>query len=165
GDLGAGARVPGAADDLDEPLVDFGHLDLEELDEQFRRRAAEEQLGTAGLRPHFPEVGAQAIAGAHCLARDHLVARNEGLGVAAQVEDDTAALHALDGAAHHLADAVLVRLDDLVALGLAHLLHDDLLGGLRRDAPELHRRHGLLHEAAYLDFGIAGARVAQANLP
>ena len=64
---------------------------------------------------------------------------DEGFGVAAEVDVDAAALDALDDAGHQLADAILVRVDDLRALGLAHPLHDDLLGGLRGDAAELDR--------------------------
>jgi hypothetical protein len=50
---------------------------------------------------------------------------------------DVAALDALDHAGDQFADAILPGVDDLRALGLAHALHDHLLGGLRGDAPEV----------------------------
>ncbi len=74
--------------------------------------------------------------GAHGLARDHLLARNEALRIAAEIHEHAVAVDALDDAADQLADAILVLLDHLGALGLADLLHDDLLGGLRGDAAE-----------------------------
>ena len=59
---------------------------------------------------------------------------------------------------------LLVRLDDLLALGLAHLLHDDLLRGLRRDAAELDGLHRLLDEAADLGVRIDVDSVLEAQL-
>jgi hypothetical protein len=55
--------------------------------------------------------------------------------------------NALDDAADELARARLVRLDHLLALGLAHLSCTmTCLRGLSRDAPELDRLHRLLDE-------------------
>ncbi len=98
------------------------------------------------------------------LARDQVLARDEALGIAAQVDVGAVAIDTLDDAAHELARTVLVGLDDLLALGLAHLLHDDLLRGLRRDAPELHGLHGLLDEAADLGFRIDVDRILEPQL-
>src|SRR3546814_15790861 len=50
---------------------------------------------------------------------------------------DVAALDALDDAGHQLADAILPLVHDLRPLGLAHALHDHLLGGLGCDAAEI----------------------------
>ena len=63
---------------------------------------------------------------------------NHGLDVAAQIEIDIAPLDALYHAGNHFADPVLIGLDHLGPLGLAHLLHDDLLGGLGGNAAEGH---------------------------
>jgi hypothetical protein len=60
--------------------------------------------------------------------------------------------------------ARLVRLDDLLALRLAHLLHDDLLRRLSGDAAKLDRFHGLLDEAADLGFGIDVERILEPQL-
>ena len=51
-----------------------------------------------------------------------------------------------------------------VALGLAHLLHDDLLGRLRGDAAEIHRRQLLGDEVAEFGVGVALARRGQRDL-
>ena len=78
---------------------------------------------------------ADPLALAVALVARLLGARDDGLG-AAEVDDDVAALEALDGAVDHLAGAVDVLVVDLLALGFAHPLVEDLLGGLRGDAPE-----------------------------
>src|SRR5205823_6279215 len=74
---------------------------------------------------------ARAIA----LARGLLANREHRLG-AAEVDDDVAALEAQDDAADDLALAILVVVEDVVALGVAGPLDDHLLRGLRGDAPE-----------------------------
>ena len=72
---------------------------------------------------------------------------------AAQIDDHVAVFDALDRAMHDLADAVLVFVILALALGIAHLLHDHLLGVLRGDAAEIDRRQRL------------GDVVADASLP
>ena len=44
--------------------------------------------------------------------------------------------------------------EDLLALGIADLLQDDLLGRLRADAPEIDRLEGLFDVVADLDVGL-----------
>ena len=163
GDLGAVARIARARLDLDETLADFRHFELEELHHQFGRGARDEELRSAQLGFHFVEIAAQAIAGAHRFARNRAIARHERLGVAAEIEKDVAALDALDDAGDELADAILVRIDHLRALGFAHALHDDLLGGLRRDAAEFGILDLLLDETADVDAGLLVDRVHQAD--
>ena len=79
-----------------------------------------------------------------------MLAGDESLGVAAEVDKDPVAVHALDRARDQRHGAVLVFLDDLRPLGLAYLLHDDLLGGLGGDAPEDDRFHRDFDVAAHL---------------
>ena len=110
--------------------------------------------GPALLAAHVVDVGADAVAVAHVLARDHLVAADDALG-AAEIDDDVAVFDALDGAVDDLADAVLVLVVLALALGLAHLLHDDLLGVLRGDAAEIERRQRLGDQVADLGVGVA----------
>ena len=132
------ARSPGSRAqrlDLDQALADFRHFELEQLHHEFRRGARDEQLRAAQFGAHFVRIAAQAIAGAPVRAGSVRRAARS-LGVAAEIEKDVAALDALDDAGDQLADAILVRIDDLRALGFAHALHDDLLGGLRGDAAE-----------------------------
>ena len=163
-DLGAHARIARGAEDLDQALADFRHFELEQLDEELARGARQEQLRAARLGAHFLEERLDAVLALHDLARNHVGARHEAFGVAAEVDIDAVAVDALDHARHQRADAILVGIDHLRALGLAHLLHDDLLGLLRGDAAERHRFHRLLDEAA--DFGalVHVERVLEAQL-
>src|SRR3546814_16209398 len=55
-------------------------------------------------------------------------------------DDDMAEFDALDDAGDDLSDAILEFLELALALGVADLLEDDLLRGLRLDAAELDRR-------------------------
>ena len=78
------------------------------------------------------------------------LARQHGFD-ASDLDDQVAVLEALDRAVDHFADAIVVLGEDVLALGLAHLLEDDLLGGLRGDAPE---HVGALRELdLHVDFG------------
>src|SRR4249919_2861451 len=74
------------------------------------------------------------------------------------------AVDALDDAADQGARPVLVGIDHLGALRLAHLLHDDLFGGLREDTAERHRFHRFLDVAARLHILVDIARIIQAQL-
>src|SRR5204862_550751 len=82
---------------------------------------------------HVVDVGADAIAVAEGFARDQFVAAHDALAPA-EIDDDVAVFDALDLTVDDLADAVLELLVLAVALGVAHLLDDDLLGGLGGDA-------------------------------
>src|SRR5690606_33453759 len=105
----------------------------------------------ARLGADVVQVAAHAVAGTQHVARDALVLRDDRLGVAAQVDVDVAALHALDDTGHQLANAVLPLVDDLGALGFPDALHDDLLGSLRGDAAEAGILDLLLDVVADLD--------------
>ena len=127
-------------------------------------RARERKIcGPRGSRRDVVDVGADAVAVAHVLARDHLVAADDALG-AAQVDDDVAVLDPLHRAVDDLADAVLVFAVVALALGLAHLLHDDLLGVLGGDAAEVERRQRLGDEVADLGLGVAALRILERDL-
>ena len=125
--------------------------------------ARQEDLRPARLAAHVEDVGADAVAGAEGLARDHLVAADDALA-AAEVDDDVAVLDALDHAVDDLADAVLVLVVLAVALGLAHLLDDDLLGRLRGDAAEVEGRQRLGDGVADLRRRVALARLGERDL-
>ncbi len=102
-------------------------------------RARQENLRAARLAPHVVDVGADAVAVAEHFARQHFVAPHDGLA-AAEIDHHVAVFDALDDAVDDVADAILVFGILPVALGLAHLLHDHLLGGLRGDAAVFQRR-------------------------
>ncbi len=167
GDLGAVARIAGTALDLDEALADFRHFELEQFDHELRRAARNEQLRTTDFRLHFIEVTAHAVADAGRFAGNRLVARDERLGIAAQVEIDVAALDALDDTRDQLAHAVGEGIDHLLALGLADALHDDLLRGPGGDTAEFGVLDLVLDGTTDLgDFAFTGFvfRVHQADL-
>ena len=117
-------------------------------------RARQEDLRAALFAAHVVDVGADAVAILVVFARDQLVAADDRLATA-EIDDDIAVFDTLDGAVDDLADAVLVFVILAVAFGLAHLLHDDLLGRLRGDTAEIHRRQLFGDEVAELGVGIA----------
>src|SRR5471030_574102 len=135
GDLGAAARLAGAGLDDDDAFGDLGNLHLEQLAHQLGRSARKDDLRPLALAEDVEHEGLHAIACAVALARGLLAHRQHRLG-APQVDDDVAALEAQRDAGDDLALAVLVVVEDVLALGIAGALDDDLLGGLRRDAPE-----------------------------
>ena len=149
GDLGAAAGIAGDRLHLDDAVVDLRHFLREQLRHELRMGARQEDLRAALLAAHVVDIGADAVAVAEGLARDQLVAADDALA-AAEVDDDVAVFDALDLAVDDLADAVLELLVLAVALGLAHLLDDDLLGRLGGDAAEIHRRQRLGDEVADL---------------
>ncbi len=122
--------------------------------------AGKENLGPARFAPHVENIGADAVAVAEHLTRQHLVAPHDCLA-AAQIDDDAAVFDALDDAVDDIADAVLELLILPVALGFAHLLHDHLLGRLRGDTAIFERRQRVGDGVADLGAGIGSAGVFQ----
>src|SRR6185312_14726023 len=110
--------------------------------------------------PDVVDIGADAIAIAVHFARDQFVAADNGFAPA-EIDDDVAVFDALDRTVDDLADARLIFLEHAVALGVAHLLDDDLLSRLRRDAAEFDRRQRLGEEVAELCRAVARLRVLQ----
>src|SRR5262249_46170857 len=96
-------------------------------------RARQENLRAARLTPHIVNVGADTVAVAEQFTRQQFVAPNDRLA-AAEIGDDVAVFHPLDDAVDDITDPILELLVLAVALGLAHLLNDHLLGRLGRDA-------------------------------
>src|SRR6185312_3936216 len=136
GDLRARAGFASRALDPDDLLVDLGDLLLEQLLEQALVRAGQDDLRTARVAIDVEAVRLDRIADAIALARHLLAHRQHGLGLA-DVDDERAALEAAHDAADDLALAVLELVVDVVALGLADALIDELLRRLRGDAAEL----------------------------
>ena len=137
-DLGARARIAGRRLDLQQPFLDLRNLQLEQLDQKLGDDARQDQLRPAAAAVDLQQEGAHAVADAQVLLRDHLIARQHRLD-AAGLDDRVAALDALDRAGDQMLLARQEVVQDLLALGIADLLQDDLLGGLRADAAELDR--------------------------
>ncbi len=163
GDLGAAAGIARHRLDLDDGVVDLGHLLGEQLGHELRLGAGQEDLRPALLAAHVVNESAHPVALVERFAGQHLVAPQQRLG-AAQVDHDVAVLDALDEAVDDFALAVLVLVVLTLALGLAHPLHDHLLGGLRGDAAKVDRRQRLGQEVSGLGFGIALARLVDDDL-
>ena len=156
-DLGAQARVARGGLDLEQALLDLGHLELEELHEEFRRDARQDELRAARGAVDLGDVGAHAVAHAQVFLGDQLVARQQRLD-AARFDDQVAALGALHRAGHERFAALEEVVQDLLALGVADLLQDHLLGGLRADAPERLGLERLLDHVAQRGLGILARR-------
>ena len=131
-DLGAAAGIARGGLDLDDSVVNLGHFLREQLLHEVGMGARQEDLRPARLAADGHDQGADAVADADHLARDLLVAADDALG-AAEVDDDVAELDALDDAGDDLAGAVLELFVLALALGIADLLEDHLLGGLGGD--------------------------------
>ena len=162
-DLGAAAGVARHRLDLDDAVIDLRHFLGEQLGHELRVGARQEDLRPARLLAHVVDVGAHPLALAEALARQQLVAAQHRLG-AAEIDDDVAELDPLDEAVDDLGDAVLELVVLPLALGVAHLLDDDLLRGLRRDAAEIDRRQRVGDEIADLGLGVEPLRRGERHL-
>src|SRR5690606_25818211 len=105
------------------------------------------------------------VTGAHDIARDRLVLRDQRLGIAAEIDIHIAAFDTLDHAGDQLADTILPGIDDLLAFGFAHTLHDDLLGSLGGDTAEIDVLDLFLDVIAHFDAVGLVDRIHQADLP
>ena len=94
---------------------------------------------------------ADAIALAIALVRNLLLFGQDRLG-AAEVDDHVLALEALHDTGDDLAPAILELVENLFALGVADVLDEVLLGGLRRDPA--HRRGVELDQDFVADLGL-----------
>ena len=92
-------------------------------------------MGSLGTAVHALDDRADALAGRVAFGARLFLAREHGFD-AADLDDQVAALEPLDRGVDHLADALVVFGKDVLALRLAHLLEDHLLGGLRGNASE-----------------------------
>ncbi len=80
------------------------------------------------------------------------------------LDDGIATLHALDRAGDEMFLAIEEVVEHLLALGIADLLQDHLLGGLRADATKIDRLERFLDVVADLHVGIILARIGQTDL-
>ncbi len=122
--------------DLDDPVGDLGHFDLEEFGDQGRVRATHDDLRTLVGLSHLDDVDLDARAVLVALEGDLLGLGQEGFD-AAEVEQRVAVVVLLDRARDDVALAVRELLVHLAPLDVADELHEDLLGGLGRDASEV----------------------------
>src|SRR5207245_989862 len=79
---------------LEQPFLDLRHLELEQLHDELRRGARQDELRAARLAVDLHHPGAHPVADPEVLLRDHVLARQQRLE-AAGLDDGAAALHAL----------------------------------------------------------------------
>ena len=152
--------------DLDDLLLDLGHLELEQrLDEQ-RIAAREDEPRALGRFLQPLEHRADGVALVEMLAVVLLPVGNDRLGLAelVQHDDELAALDLLDLAREQLADLVGELVADAGPLAFAHPLDDPLLGGLHGEPTELLEGHLFLEHVADLEVGILVAGFLQRDL-
>src|SRR5207253_10453635 len=139
-DLRAVAGFARDAANLDEPVGDLGHLELEQRLDQLGVAAGEDHLRALRARADLGDDGLDARALLVAFAVDLLGARQQSLDLAEIDEDVVAVARLLHDAGDDLADAVDVLVVHHPPLLLADALQDDLLRGLRGDAAEVVRR-------------------------
>src|SRR2546422_485932 len=149
--------------DLEQAFLDLRHLELEQLHDELRRGARQDQLRAARLAVDLHHPGAHPVADPEVLLRDHVLARQQRLEPAG-LDDGAAALHALHRAGDQLVATRQEVVQDLLALGVADALQDHLLRSLRADAAELDRLERLLDEVLQLDIRFALLRFRQRDL-
>src|SRR5216683_1825538 len=126
-DLGAAPGVARDRLDLDDAVIDLRHLLGEQLGHVLRMGSRQENLRAARFLPDVIDIGAHPLALAEALARQQFVSAQHRPG-AAEIDAQMAEFDALDEAIDDLADPVLELLIWALALVIAHLLHDHLLG-------------------------------------
>jgi len=133
-DLAAVAALAGDGLDLDGTALDLRDLEFEEAAEEATVGAADDDL--RALRGTFDakDDDADALPGAQVLVADLFAVGEARLGALVEFDDGLARFDTLDGADDDLAFLAAVLVVDLVALGFAEALEDDLLGGLGGDA-------------------------------
>src|SRR5204862_4167666 len=154
GNLRANAGIASSRPDLDQAFFDFGHFELEQPHDELRRDPRQDQLWTLGRTVDLHHISAHAIAHAQHFLRDQLIAWNDAFDTAG-LDDRVAALDALDRAGQQIVFALEKIVQNLLALGIADFLQNDLLGGLRADTPELDRLERFLNDVAQRQRGIA----------
>src|SRR5262249_2037741 len=115
-DLGAVACFPHRAANHHRAIVDFRHFLLEQLDEERRIRARQDDLRALGVLRHRLDDGADAIADRVVFCTRLLLTWDLRFD-AADFGDDVAALEALDHRVDDLADPLAELTMDLLALG------------------------------------------------
>ena len=166
GDARPRTRLARTDHDFRQALADFRHFQGKQRNQQLRRGTAEQQLRAMGLLlTHLQQMRAQTITGTYVLTGNELAAWYQPLGVGSQIQHHSGAFHFLDDPADHAAEPPSISFHHARALRFAHLLHDHLARGLRRDPTEFHRFSGFLQVPAWLHVRVTSARLGQADLP
>jgi hypothetical protein len=150
GDLGARTRITGTALDLQQALLDLGHLLAEQLHHEGRGRTRQHDLRAAQRGINLDHHGPHAVAAAQVFLRDQLAALQAPFDTTA-LDDEIALVETLDRAGEDLVATRQEIVQQLLALGIADLLQDDLLGRLRADPADGHGLDRLFEVVAHVD--------------
>src|SRR5208337_2817157 len=140
GDLGPVSRLARQRPDGDDLVGDLGDLQLEQTTYEVGMSAAEDDLDALTDLAHVQDDGADPFVGVVAFPGNLLAAGQDAVGLA-QVDDNRATLEPLHRPGDEVGTLVLEFVEEAVALGLADLLDDHLLGCLRRDSPQLRGIH------------------------
>ncbi len=165
-DLAAAADLARQPADLDQPLVDLRHLQLEQgRNEQWIRAREYQPRATRGLI-HLLEHRADRLALPEPLTRILLLPRDDGVGVPglAQQQYQLASLDLLDFCADELAHPVDELVPDLLPLAFTDALDNALLGGHDRVASEIRELDRDLEHVSGLEVRIVPARFLEGDL-
>ena len=125
--------------------------------------AGQEDLWPTGFAADGQDQAAHAVTGLQHFARDLLIAADHPFSFT-QIDHHVAELGALDDAGDDLALAVLEFFILALTLGIAHLLHDHLLGTLRGNAAEFDWRQRIDDKTAQFGGLVLLQRILQADL-
>ena len=161
--LGPETRLPGDALDFNRAVVDFRHLELEQLDDKVRVGAGQDDFRAVRAFLDRLDVAADPLAHLVFLGRHALAVGQQGL-VLAQVHDHVRPVEAPHRAADDVAHPVLELGEDQLLLRAPDVLHQGLLGVLGGDAAEAHRRHFHLDLLAQLGVRLDPPGIEHRNL-
>ena len=152
--LCAQTRIAGAGLQLHQAIGNFRHFEIKQLDDELGCGTRQDDLRAACIAVDAQQIGLDAVADAQVFLGNHLVARQQGFDLAS-LDDGVTALHALDGAGDDVLAATQEVGQNLLALGIADFLQDDLLGRLGTDTTEVDGFQRLLEKIAGFDVRIA----------
>ena len=154
GNLGAAARIAGAALDFQQALLDFRHFVAEQFDHELGRRARQDDGRAAQRQVNVHDHGAHAVTAAQVFLGHHVAAAQAPFD-ATGLDNEVALVHALDGASEDFFTARHEVVQQHFALCIADLLQDDLLGRHGANAPDGHGLDGFLD--VFTDFHVIDA--------
>ena len=164
GDLGALAGFASDGADDDGAVVNLRYFGLEEMLDQFRRRARGDYARTFRRFFYAHDNDADALAHGERFETRLFFAAHAGFGLA-DIENDVGAFEALDGRVDDFVYVADVFVVDGVAFGLAYFLKNDLLGKLRGDAAkDAFGRFGDEQFSAGFGAGVELARLVDGHL-
>src|SRR4029079_19624485 len=153
GDLRAAAYFTGSGANLDDVLLNFGNLELEQRLDEERVSPAQNEARSFGCLLDALQHRAMWRALVDVFAMILLAIRNDRFGLAELVEhdDELAALDLLHFTGEQVADTAGKLVADSRALGFTNPLDDALLGGLYGGATEDGEVDRLFHDVARLE--------------